>query len=136
VAGQEVIGVRRKSGKNTVTLWLSRDFRLSRDRRKRSKLYCLEDSHSITLRIDDIPNRCRHTLWLPQPPRTSMPCPALSMWVIQPNVVQAAARIGFQVVHDSLGPSIPFHHYMNLITVHVGGQQPPPAICAAFQHGG
>jgi hypothetical protein len=57
------------------------------------------------------------------------------MRFIQPKPVQAAARIGFQVVHNSLRASFRFHDYMNMIGSNVTGKQTPFAIFATLQHG-
>jgi len=43
------------------------------------------------------------------------------MWFIQPKAVQAAASIGFQVVHDSFGASIPFDDYVYMSGAYMGG---------------
>ena len=109
---------------------------LSRDRRERSGFGRLEDSHGITLLVNHIPNRRRHILPLPRPPRAPMPCPPLSSGFIQPHPVQAAARVGLKVIHDSLGASVRFHHDVNVISAHMGSKQAPVALGALLPHGG
>ena len=73
----------------------------------------LEDSHWITLLVNPIANRRRHILPLPQPLRA--PMHTLS--------VQAAAGVGLEVIPHSLGASLRFHHDVNVVGPHVGGQQ-------------
>jgi hypothetical protein len=90
----------------------------------------LEDSHWISLFCDYIPNRRRHTLTLPQPPRAPMPSPPLASGLIQPGSVQAAARIGLEVVHGSLGTSLRCHYKVNVISAYVGGYQAPVTLGA------
>ena len=51
-------------------------------------------------------------------------------------LVQAAAGVGLEVIHHSLGASLRFHHDVNVVGPHVGGQQAPVALAASLQQGG
>jgi len=111
---------------------------LNRDRRERlsSRLGGFEDCHWITLLVNHVPNRRRHMLRLPQPPRAAMPRPPLSSRFIQSHSVQAAARVRLEVVHDSLEARLRFHHDVNVMGAHMGGQRAPVALAAALPQRG
>ena len=109
----------------------------SRDHRERlpTRLGRFEDSHGITLPVNDIPNRSRHILSLPQPPRTPMPGPPLTSRFVQPPAIQTPAGEGLEVVHDSLRASLRFHYDVNMVGAHVRSQQVPVALRAALPQG-
>src|SRR5438105_5986036 len=92
----------------------------------------LEDGHWITLLINHIPNRRQHIVALPQPPRAPVPSPTVAGGLIQPSSVQAAARIGLEVIHESLGARLRRHDNVNVIRAYVGGHQGPLTLGAAL----
>jgi hypothetical protein len=94
----------------------------------------LEHTHRRTLLIDDVPNRSRHAFELPQPACTAMPRPALSRRTVQLQAVQASARIGRKIVHDSLRQDVRIHHDVDMIGAPVGCQEIPAAIRAALDY--
>jgi len=110
---------------------------LSRNHRERSSsgIYRLENSHRIALLVHNIPNRGGDTLRLPQPPCTSVPRPPLAGGAIQPEPVQTSARIGLEVVHDSLRPNVAVHDDVHVIPAHVCGPKVPVAFGAALDDG-
>jgi hypothetical protein len=65
-----------------------------------------------------------------------VPCPPLASGVVQGPPVQTSARIGLQIIHDSLWSNVGFHHDVHVIRSHVSRQQTPVAIEAALHHGG
>jgi|HubBroStandDraft_1064217.scaffolds.fasta_scaffold21474_2 hypothetical protein len=103
--------------------------------KKTSLLNRLENRHRRTLLTHHIPNRVRHILRIEEPTRTPMPRPTLSSAVVQPKPVQTSARIGLQVIHDSLRSNIGIDHDMHVIAAHVGRPKIPAAICTALYHG-
>ena len=62
-----------------------------------------------------------------------MPCPPLASGWIQPDPVQTEARVGFEVVHDPLQPSLAFDHDVNMAAAHVGGKHGRVAVRAVIE---
>src|SRR5438132_956603 len=91
----------------------------SRDQRERLQLLGGHGS------VDDIANRRRYVLALPQPPCAPVPRPPLSSRLVQPHSVQPATGIGFKVIHDPLGPSVRLPDHVNVVAPHVGRQEAP-----------
>src|SRR5216683_1604957 len=65
-----------------------------------------------------------------------MPCPPLPSGLIPPYPVQTVARVGFEIVHDPLRPSLAFDHDVNMAAAHVRGKHAPVAVGAVIEKRG
>src|SRR6266496_2669642 len=87
------------------------------------------------------PARRLHTVWLRRHGvvSTAIVCsrgvPIASGWFIQAHPSQAAARVNFEIIHDSLWLSLGFHHRVHVIASHVGREQIPAAITTYLLNG-
>src|ERR1035437_2993182 len=81
----------------------------------------------------------RNVLWLPWPSGAAVARPSLPVRILQPDAIQTAAGIGFEVVHDPLRRSLRLHHRVHGIAAHMGRQQTPASTRAhlpnRFQNG-
>ena len=74
-------------------------------------------------------------MWFPQPSCAPVACPSLPVRFIQAHPSQAAARVNFEIIHDSLWLSLGFHHRVHVIASHVGREQIPAAITTYLLNG-
>jgi hypothetical protein len=51
-----------------------------------------------------------------------MPRPPFASRLIRPLLIQTAAGIGFQIIHDPFGPNLRFHYQVNVVRTHMGRQ--------------
>jgi len=93
-----------------------------------SKLFCNEQIHALALLFDYVLDSLPYILILPQPSRASMPRPASSIWSAASEAVQLAARVGFELVHDSFRSNLGFYDGMHMVGSYMRGQQVPTAV--------
>src|SRR5205085_2773158 len=70
----------------------------------------LECAHAVALLGDYVLFGRGDVLWLPQPSDAPAACPSLPVRFIQAHPSQAAARVNFEIIHDSLWLSLGFHN--------------------------
>jgi hypothetical protein len=62
-----------------------------------------------------------------------MPCPSFATTLVGPFLIQAAAGIGFQIIHDPFGPILRFHYQVDVVRAHMGRKQLPLLLLATIQ---
>mgnify|MGYP003622992106 FL=1 len=77
----------------------SRDRKGAFDTRYGSSFVRLKGAHGFTLLGEDVLHGSRDMLWFPQPSCAAMACPSLSVQFIQPQAIQTAAGVSFEVAH-------------------------------------
>jgi hypothetical protein len=111
---------------------------MSRDRKGAVPL-SFKHGHSLTLSIHHVPNRSGNILPVPQPKRTSVPRPSLSIGVFRSQLIQSPARIRFEGVHHILGFRFCVHNRMNVSHSYMRRQKRPAPVQAnlvdRLQHG-
>jgi hypothetical protein len=111
---------------------------MSRDRKGAVPL-AFKHSHSLALSIHYVPNSSCNILPVPQPKRTSMPRPPLSIGGLPSHPVQSPTRIRFEGVHHQLRLRVCVHHRMNVSHSYMRRQKRPVPVQAnlvgRLQHG-
>jgi hypothetical protein len=82
---------------------------------------CNEKRHRLALLIDHVFKSISHILIRPELSRASMPCPAPGAGRTAFETIQLPAGIGFELVHNSLGPNLGFHDGMNMVGMNMVG---------------
>jgi hypothetical protein len=101
----------------------------SRDREGAVPLHLrYKNLHRLPLPFHYVSNRRSNVVPIPQPPRTSVPRPPLSIRSVRLRLVQSPACVRLEITHHLLRFRVCLHHCMNVICPYVRRQKCPSAV--------
>ena len=95
------------------------------------------NGHRLTLLFEHVPDGSCHVLTIlgAQPARASVACPALTLGPVETRLIESAAGVRFEIMHDLLRPNFRPHDCMEVIRSYMGCHQVPATVFANAQNG-